>query len=209
MRMVMALILVLLSQTPISAQSDKSGSLSVCASISDNSQRLRCYDEMNQPISALPRSTGEWRINVSRDARDGTTRVVMRVENTNDQYINTRPNRVLYFYAACRGSGVSLWFNHPATLEKASNRIDGIARIDGKAELPLEFRVSYDKQSMGLWDDKKARRFLTELRGAQTLTIEAKPKGTPALNVAFNIQQFETAVRPLAKACKWSDMVSS
>jgi type VI secretion system protein VasI len=150
--------------------------------------------------------SGKWMYRTEVSKIDDSTNAYLSLQS--EQPIEGRFGREGYMTLSvyCRESKTDVIFYFAGQF--MSDNAGGGAityRIDKRPAKTQYFRESNNHEALGLWDGGEAIPFIKSLFGAERLFVRATPFNESAVSSEFVIAGLEDAIKPLRKACGWSD----
>jgi hypothetical protein len=100
----------------------------------------------------------------------------------------------------CANRSMSAYIDWGVFLNTSETRIT--FRIDNEKAEKRYLPISRDHKSIGLWENSKVLKAITNLFGKKRIFARIIPKGEKPLIVVFNIMGIEQKIVPLRKQCK-------
>ncbi|MGE9295102.1 MAG: type VI secretion system-associated protein TagO [Puniceicoccales bacterium] len=185
-----------------------SDEINSCVAISDDTERLKCYDDIAAPpttekVKREPNS--EWNVYTQKSEMDDSLAVIAIVVS-DDQFQGP------YGIKPTFGSlGVRCVENTTSILiglgdyQLADHGGYGVIeyRLDSDAPKSKSFEASTDSSRLGLWNGGQAIPFIKAMFGKEKLTVRITPFSQTPVTTSFNITGLEQEIAPLREACHW------
>lgn len=188
--------------TALGAQDDPQA----CARISDDDERLRCYDLVHRvETERVPTVQSDWTVRVDRSRLDDSTSVFMYV-GSDEPHINRfgqRENLTLHIRCLENTTALYIHFGGAFMASGARDYVTVDYRVDDRAPRERRFYESNNNQALGLWRGNQSIPFIQELFGGNALYVRAVPFSDSAIDGEFNIAGLEEEIAPLREACNW------
>lgn len=188
-------IALLIALAPLRAAGE-----AACAGISDDAERLACYDAAWRPAAQAPAG---WQLRESVSAWDGSPDLRasrLAVAPHTDRF--GAPVRAS-LNLACREGALAVWVHFGgAYLDERDGGNRMSYRLDEEAPRAREFQVSRDRRSLGAFTDRGARLLLAELEGHDRLVVRATPFRTRTVTAAFELTGMAEPLARVRAACQ-------
>lgn len=198
-RFVLALFLL-----PVFAIKAAAMDLSQCTAITDNNDRLKCYDDIAAPKETKTTQTSNWMVEVEKSPMDDSTTVYMSVESENSipPKFRTGPDKA-DLLIRCKENKTVIFAVFSDYFLGSSTELSYIEyRVDSEKAERKRFYISNDHKAIGLWDGESIK-FIKSLFSKNQLILRVTPFSESPVTAIFPISGIETAIDPLRKACNW------
>ena len=181
--------------------------LSACTALTNDKERLTCYDGlfMTQLTDATPDGeTGNWSVRSEISPIDDTENVFLSLTGRDGIRSRFGQSGEMTIYIACRENTTSLWIHfggHFMSDHAGGGRIT--YRIDTAPAQTRNFTGSTNNEALGLWNGGSSIPFIKALFGAEQLFVQATPYSENSVQDFFDIGGLETAIAPLRASCNW------
>ncbi|KER01734.1 type VI secretion system-associated protein TagO [Photorhabdus temperata] len=215
-----AIIPLLYSGYALSIESNaKNIETSDCQSISDNTQRLKCFDSAvvektdknsstNTNYSDDPEgvqegnptgNVGNWKIEKSRSPIDDSWNVYVFLAS--NEPIKTMFREITYPHlsAFCREGKTELFVDWSTYL--GINETQMLQRIDSEKAVNKTFYISTDNK--GVFYQGSVIPVIKKLMKSKRLYLQIVPYSDNSVNATFDLDGLSEAIKPLRHACKW------
>jgi type VI secretion system protein VasI len=191
-----------------SSQSATADDIAECAQLSNDLDRLACYDIVSgrTPEAQEVETDTAWDVRTETSAFDDTTSVYMSVESeevlTCGRGLSAPRNATLML--RCSENTTAMYLStdcHLASGHGGYGNID--LRIDDSPAFELAFEASTNNSALGLWNGGRSIGPIKRLIGADQLLMRFTPYAENAQTVTFPISGLEEAIAPLREACNW------
>jgi type VI secretion system protein VasI len=175
-----------------------------CAAVSDDAQRLECYDlEYRKSVKVVPQ-TSEWIVNRDISKFDDNENVLLKLTSLNTQDLLFEGAVSASIYIECHEGVTDLRVHFGGSFMMSFGEGGRVAyRIDERKSTAKDFWQSSDQKELGLWGGRASIPFIADLFGASNLILRATPVGSSSVTYEFNITGLEAAIAPLRSACNW------
>lgn len=180
-----------------------------CASMSDDSARLACYDAIyktpNASTDDASTAPTQWEKTVDSSALTDEKSVFLRIEST-----ETIPGRFggytrpATLFLRCQENTTSAIFSfndqHMADFQSY-----GIVeyRVDNQPLQKVRTNESTNNKSLGLWSGGRSIPFIKQLIGHDKLVVRATPYGESPITVTYPISGLDQVLPELRETCHW------
>lgn len=190
----------------IAASPQMTQGAAACASISNNDERLACYDHLFADQQQRQDALGQWRVSTNAGPRNDLGRVIIGLPAMATDYAGSKrgpQTPPLHLFAACRHGGTTFWFNFGQELKNRSDNVAASLSVDGSPVGLASLTLSNNRRSVGMFDTDRARDLLQDWQDKAVLELRLTPDGERASTSRFDIRKLDIALRPLARACRW------
>lgn len=188
-----------------------------CHSISDDGDRLRCYDNANSGLSmgqaeqesdqgreveATP--TSSWMTKVSSSPLDGEKSAIIWVESS-DFFTNKYGQRARgTMTVQCVRGTTAIYISWGREYMVDDGKWGDVAyRIDEQPAEVSYMHPSVDNEALGLYNPETVFPFLERLGTGQKIYVQAAPYRSNPIGMTFNINGYSEAVAPIRETCGW------
>jgi type VI secretion system protein VasI len=192
----------------LSSQSAIANDIAECAQLSNDLDRLACYDIASgrTPEAQDVETDTAWEVRTETSAFDDTTSVYMSVKSeevlTCGRGLNAARNTTLML--RCHENITAMFLSTDCHLASGHGDYGNIdMRIDDNPAFKLAFSTSTNNRALGLWNNAYATVTIKRLIGADQLLMRFTPYAENAQTVTFPISGLEEAITPLREACNW------
>lgn len=183
------------------------GDPSLCRAISNDLDRLACYDKgygRTPTTSPLGRS-GKWQVEKQTSAM--TDKVAVFLAITSEETVDCGWNRgdKITLILRCLDGVTSLLVSTGCHMTSSdyNDYGDVTYRIDDTAAATAPMEASTNNRSLGLWSGGKSIPFIKKMIGKSKLLVKATPYGENPFTATFDIAGLDQAIPPLRQACSW------
>ena len=198
-------------QPKVLHQETRDAEIVACASISDTTRRLTCYDELAitrgyQPEIHSNRTTGNWLINESVNPLDDSRTVTLLLPSTPaSTQSRTRDRPVLV--ARCQSNSTEVYINWYQYLGDDSSSVYSnwkrvTVRIGTGDAREERWGISTDNDAT--FAPSWAGNLLREMLTSDTFIARTTPYSENPMVAIFDTTGLEQALVPLADACGWA-----
>lgn len=205
-RAFLAAIVCVVCASPASAE--------VCAEISDNDNRLACYDKAFPPREDVPDAPtrpatasaveSKWQTMEEVSKIDDRTNVWLVVESDNmidGRFGESKPARLS---VRCMKNTTAVMLEFAGHFMSDIQGFGDVTyRIDKKPAQTRGFIESTDHSLLGLWRGGSSIPFVKSLFGGERLFVRAVPFNEGPVEAEFTIAGLEEEIAPLREACGW------
>jgi type VI secretion system protein VasI len=177
-----------------------------CARISNDLDRLACYDKASGRTPKLESVNVEsaWRVEVETSKMTESKDVYLTTSSVDRVTCRSRQQQV-GLVLRCKEGKTSLFI--PADgCHMASSEYHSWGhvtyRIDAEKATTVRMNASTDHSSLGLWSGESAIPVIKKLFGKSTLLIRMTPYSESPVTATFNVIGLENAIQPLRQSCK-------
>ncbi|MDF2234845.1 type VI secretion system-associated protein TagO [Albimonas sp. CAU 1670] len=176
-----------------------------CASISQDLDRLACYDQESgrtpTPSTAM---AGAWRVDTSVSKFDDRTDVFLTVASEEIPHCSwNREGEPVFLTIRCLENTTALVVDTPCHVTDNRNYGEVDMRADDEPTSTVRMRASTNNQALGLWTGGRAIPVVKRLIGKSTLLVRFTPYSHSAETLTFNISGLDTAIPRLRESCGW------
>ncbi|WIX34703.1 type VI secretion system-associated protein TagO [Salinicola sp. JS01] len=174
-----------------------------CVDISDDDQRLRCYDMENRPATTQT-TVSQWSVNESTSEFDDskTVSVVLYSSDSIAKRFGGRDSATLALW--CTENTTKAYFTFAGNFMADIQGYGRVRyRIDDEAAVTKSMDVSTDNESLGLWYGGSSIPFIKSMFGHDSMVVRVTPFNQSPITMKFPISGLEDAVKPLREACHW------
>lgn len=169
-----------------------------CASISDDEERLTCYDQLNTPtVKKQEGDTGKWVKSERISPIDDSPTVVLSLDSPDEvrsRLLSGRPTLVV----RCKENKTEAYINWRTFITTGTTEIT--------------FRADKEKAKKETWlvsSNNKATfspmpiPLIKDLLGKSSLIVQVTPFSDNTYTVNFDIKGLDNAITPVREACGW------
>lgn len=205
-RSVGGVLAVLLLCAPTLAIAGIRDDMAVCAAIENSVKRLDCFDKAADEHgltaqSESVESPGKWSTNKTTSPVDDTETVVLWLSSDEPvgfgKYKTVKPTLIV----RCKENKTVIYINYSAFLGSDEGYLT--YRIDKGTAQRVEWGISTNHYSIGLWSGNGSIPFIKKLFGKKQLLTRVEPYSESPVTTTFHIAGLEEAIKPLRKACYW------
>lgn len=177
-----------------------------CVAIQTPQERLACFDKAY--ASAISRdevnALANWKISIETSQLDDSSTVVLSTAS-----LNTIPDRLGYakhakLYIRCKEGTTSLFIHFAGLYMADIHKLGRIHyRVDDNPPQRVTMKESNNNEALGLWYGGVAKPFISNIISGKSLFIRATPYNKSPVEMTFNIEGLDKALRPLSEACDW------
>ena len=174
-----------------------------CAQLSNDTERLACYDSEYRPTVASTQSS-EWLVNEEASPIDDSRSVYLSVSSTDEirnRYGRPGHARLVVRCVENTTSMILTFANHHMTSHRQYGTVT--LRIDDETAFERRMSESTDNKALGLWNGGSSIPVIRSMYGNDVLTVRATPYSESPITAQFPITGLEEAITPLREACHW------
>lgn len=169
-----------------------------CASISDDKERLTCYDQLNtSTVKKQEGDTGKWIKSERVSPIDDSPTVVLALESPDKAGSGFRAERPILI-VRCQENRTSLYIDWGAFITTGKTRI--VTRIDKEKAKTETWSVSSDNTATF---SPTPIPLIKDLLGKSSLIVQVTPFSDNTYTVNFDIKGLDNAITPVREACGW------
>ncbi|MDP8249597.1 type VI secretion system-associated protein TagO [Pseudochrobactrum saccharolyticum] len=179
-----------------------------CLNISNDLDRLTCYDKVSGHTPVTTNTTiknSPWVSSTETSKLTDDKNVVIFVES--EDPINCRWNRTdkASLVLRCHEKRTLLHINTQChmTSSEYDSYGDVTYRLDSEKAKTTSMTASTDNRALGLWTGGKSIPVIKQMIGKEKLVVRMVPYGESPITATFNITGLEEAIKPLRTECKW------
>lgn len=189
-----------------SAFADPSSDMKACATISDASKRLACFDVLAEKITldgaaGTEKNKPGWSVASTVSPITDQNEVFLQRRSQNS--VETDVFGVVHpvFLAQCLSGKTSVAVNWGFIV--GGGTIPVTYRIDEGEPKTVAIKVSDDFRSIASWDSDRAVAVLKALIGKKTFAVQVTALSQGPMRAVFDMAGLDKAIAPLRKACNW------
>jgi len=178
-----------------------------CATISNDLDRLACYDRQSGRTPEISRikSKGEWLSHVETSKLTDQTTVVLAVNSIEKVDCGWNRGDYIQLVIRCMENTTAIYFSTGChmTSSKYNSYGDIDYRVDNEKAGKISGDASTDNRALGLWRGGKSIPFIKKLLGREKLIVRMTPYSESSFTAEFNIAGLDESIKPLREACGW------
>ncbi len=179
---------------------------SKCVSITEDLERLACYDIENgvEISEESVSSSGKWTKRTEVSLLTDDKNVFLSLDSEDDITARFGQRGPASIYLRCRENKTSAFFvfnGHFMSDNRSYGRIE--YRIDDRSMSFINTSASTDNEALGLWNGAKSIPFIKRLIKGERLVIRATPHSESAVTATFDIRGLDESIVELRETCNW------
>lgn len=177
-----------------------------CATISEDLDRLSCYDKA---VGLTPKveeftTSGSWSLSKKKSEFKDTTDVFLSVETEEPLTCGMFDKSRAVLLLRCMENTTSAMLITSCHLASGFQGYGDIEyRVDEKPSRKKSFEASTDNTSLGLWSGGSAIPFIKELLGGKEIIMRFTPFSESPTTAKFDISGLDKNISALSDACGW------
>ncbi len=177
------------------------GGLQECRQITDNEQRLACYDRLTaRQITSIDETagSGQWQVTEGRSPLDDSKNIVLNLKAQSEvQSAHLSVHPVLS--VKCEHRSMSVTVDWGLYLEKNSTRM--LSRFNEEAPLTEKWLIGDSYR--GVYKSQQIKSYLDDIAQHQQLHLRIEPFSGEPIVASFSISGFLEAIAPYKQYCSW------
>lgn len=181
--------------------------LSDCATVTNDLDRLACYDRESGRTTTpvVTQGEGKWTVRTDKNKLTDQTDVFLSIDS--DDTVNCRfsSGERVTLVVRCYENRTSLILNTGChmTSSRYNDYGDVTYRIDQEPSKTVGMQESTDNRSLGLWSGNRSIPLIKQMLGKTQMIVKMTPYGNSPIMATFQIAGLDKAIEPLRKACSW------
>ncbi|MGV0817151.1 type VI secretion system-associated protein TagO [Martelella sp. AMO21009] len=198
-------VAVALTILPASAEE---ADIQACAAISNNLDRLSCYDKASgrSPSVNIAKADGSaWRVRSETSKLTDMTNVFIQNDSKEDIYCGRYSNSPATIIVRCMDNVTSFYVSTDCHLASSdySNYGEVTYRLDDEPADKIDMDASTSNEALGLWRGDRAIPFIKRMLEADRLLLQFTPYGQNSVLAEYDISGLNEVIKPLRDACNW------
>jgi len=187
------------------AETNISEQLAQCQKVTDNTERLGCFDKLgklkveDKIESSEPQSAGKWESRSEKSPIDDSSNEFVYLSAESQIRGQFSESITPSLYITCREKKTELYINWDTFLGIDSSRV--LTRIDTQKAVNRTWQISTDNKAT--FYNGQTISFIKELMKSKKMFVQITPYGENPVQTTFDLSGLSAAIKPLRKACKW------
>lgn len=177
-----------------------------CKALSNNTERLACYDQLHSYVASAPVVQSDWTVEIDQSPLDDSQTVSMYVRSTEiHRNMFGQGNRLQLTLRCKEGKTAAfIWFaDEFMASNTGGSHISLDYRIDDLPAQTVSVTPSTNNKAIGFWNQRQAKPFIESLFDHNSLYVRSTPFNGNQVGATFNIAGVRETITPLRSACNW------